>query len=224
METPVIRLWSFIIPLLGWLTPHKWLARMIPTDKKYVFVDLWIMLNFMISIAALLCATHSGSAPYLLTIFTWYGVMRVFEIVVYQAKVILFDPYNKKKYAVRSYRRTIVLVIHIYIEIIFWFGSFYALCKDNFKCPEILSTWVGALYYSMVTMSTLGYGEVTPSTDKGRMLVLVHLTIAIFLSLLILARFVSLLPRPKSLDRKEQDPPRKKLISIVIPLQRPLRR
>jgi hypothetical protein len=178
---------------------------MTPNEKKYYLVELWVMFNILASVTALLCATHSGTAPCLLSIFFWYGSMRVCEIVVYQANVIFFDPYNKKEYAIYSYRRLIILAMHNYIEIIFWFGGFYAQWKGNFNCSEILSTWIGALYYSMVTMSTLGYGEVTPSTDKGRMLVLVHLAITVFLSLLIIARFVSLLPRPKSLDREEQD-------------------
>jgi hypothetical protein len=69
-----------------------------------------------------------------------------------------------------------------------------------------LSTARGALYYSVVTMATLGYGDIFPTDDRARVFVTVHLGVAVFITLLVLARFVSYLPAPRSKEPGENGP------------------
>jgi len=140
-----------------------------------------------------------------------YGGIRVFEIIVYQAKVVLFDPYRQPRtttttdYAVRSYRRIVVLALHNYFEAVLWFAAAYCSFHHLFGDKAIvLSTPMGALYYSMVTMTTVGYGEITPASDGGRALVVAHLFVAVFMTLVILARLIGFLPVPRTLDDTEK--------------------
>jgi voltage-gated potassium channel Kch len=131
------------------------------------------------------------------------------EVVVYQIKVVLFDPYRQPRatpdYAVRGDRRLVLLALHNYFEVVVWFAGAYAALRQLFgKTSAVLSTPIGALYYSMVTMTTLGYGEITPANDSGRALVVAHLFVAVFITLIILARFLAFLPVPRTLDDTEK--------------------
>jgi len=67
-----------------------------------------------------------------------------------------------------------------------WF-SYSRLC---------LNDTTNAIYYSLVTMITVGYGDITPITKEGALLVIVQVSIGLFLTFFTLARFIGTLPRP----------------------------
>lgn len=135
--------------------------------------------------------------------------MRILEIVVYQINVLFFDPYEnkhgKQKYALRGYRRIIILTLHNYLEIIFWFSSFYlhlrALFNDQYG---VLNNLWGAIYYSVVTITTLGYGEVFPCSNFTRILVALQTVIGVCILAIIVTRIIAYLPKPMTLNNKEK--------------------
>lgn len=129
-------------------------------------------------------------------------------MVVYQARVVLFDPFRQPRltsdYAVRSYRRIVILALHNYSEVILWFASMYCYWRHWFgPGPNSLATAREAVYYSMLTMTTLGYGDIQPLIDNGRSIVTIQLMVAVFMTLIIVTRFVGYLPRPRTLDESE---------------------
>jgi len=138
-----------------------------------------------------------------------YAGIRVFEVVIYQVNVLLFDPYRAEKrgakYDLGGYRRIVICLIHNYLEILFWFALYYRNFFCSFKTKGItLNAFSGSLYFSLVTMSTLGYGDITPKNIFGIILCSVQTLVGIFMALLILGRFISLLPRPGMLDKYEK--------------------
>jgi hypothetical protein len=138
-----------------------------------------------------------------------YAGIRIFEIAIYQINVLLFDEYRaekaSQKYAVGGFRRIVLLLLHNYIEVLCWFALFYRNLSFLFDSKHILlDSLGGSLYFSLVTMSTLGYGDITPKERGGLFLVFTQISIGIFMALLILARFISLLPKPKTLDEFEK--------------------
>ena len=132
-----------------------------------------------------------------------YGVIRIVEIITYLAEVSIFAAFEED-YNVRSYKRILLLGLHNYFEVIIWFAAAYCYWQEWFKGSEKLSTLMGSIYFSVLTMTTLGYGEIYPSVDQGRALVTIQLLIGIFITLVILARFISYLLLPKTRDLKEQ--------------------
>jgi voltage-gated potassium channel Kch len=211
MDTFVVQFWGRVLATLRWLSPLEliWLAA--PQLRTHGWVDVWVLLNLAISVLTLLLATHFGPSCSVAIALVIYGAIRIFEIVVYQAKVVLFDPYRQPRlisdFAVRSYRRIVVLALHNYLETVFWFAAIYSVFRYAFgEKAQVLSSAIGALYFSMGTMVTLGYGEITPTDDYGRAVVFVHLLVAIFMTLVILARFVAFLPVPRTLDDTERPP------------------
>ena len=52
-------------------------------------------------------------------------------------------------------------------SIIFVFSGLFYFTEHNAN-PEIVSTFFDAIYYSVVTMSTVGFGDITPVSSAGR--------------------------------------------------------
>jgi hypothetical protein len=103
---------------------------------------------------------------------------------------------------VRSTRRSFLLGLLNYIEVLLWFAAVYRFLATSFgQNADFVSTVTGSIYFSILTMAT--YGDITPKTTTTQWIVAIHLAIALFLTLGVLARFISLLPRPKSLDETE---------------------
>ena len=208
MDSFVVQFWDKILASLRWLSPLELICIVFPKLRTHGWIDVWVFLNLIFSIVALFLASYTHLHILHISCVV-YAAIRVLEIVVYQAKIVLFDPYRLPRstsdYAVRSYRRIVVLALHNYLETILWFAGIYSVFRISFgERAQILSSAVGALYYSIVTMATLGYGEITPTNDWGRIIVIAHLVIAVFMSLIILARFIGFLPTPRTLDETER--------------------
>lgn len=84
-----------------------------------------------------------------------------------------------------------LIIIHIVINLIFS-GIYFGLGHKNFNGLDSSSTFLDYFYFSMTTSSTIGYGDISPSTMNSKIVVIIH-------QLLILINIVSfLLPNVKS--------------------------
>lgn len=218
METPIVIFWVFAAKCLQLVSPFELLKRVAKSrwfagpvnglranGAALEPVDLWVILNGIASVVALSCAIHLSSSSPVLVIFKWYAIVRITEMVAYQLRVNFVDPYEGSEHTVRSFRRITLLVLHNYLEFIVWFASLYVIWRNEFSSPAVLTTWIGAIYCSVGTMTTLGAGNLVPATDKARLLVTTHVGVAIFWTLLIISHFVGFLPRPRSLDEREHN-------------------
>jgi hypothetical protein len=96
-----------------------------------------------------------------------------------------------------------LLAVLNYGEVLLWFAAFYRFSAARFgDKASLVSTVDGSFYYSILTMAT--YGDINPQDTISRWLIALHLAIALFLTLVVLARFVSLLPRPRSKDTHDE--------------------
>jgi voltage-gated potassium channel Kch len=86
----------------------------------------------------------------------------------------------------------------------FWFAASYGFFANEFdsNISAIVATLTGSFYFSILTMAT--YGDIAPQTTFGRWLVTWHLLISIFLTIGVLGRLVSVLPRPRPRDKAEE--------------------
>jgi len=204
MDSFVPRLYDNTLHLFSWLSPHRWLTRAIPRLAEPGWVELWVLLNLSLSALTLFVVT-SGVLTTLADMLLVYGAIRMLEICVYLAKVVLGSPFERARphrYGATGYRRTLVLAIHNYVEVIVWFAAAYSHWRALFHTPDPnpLTTAPGALYFSVVTMTTMGYADIWPNNVPGRTLVGTHLVIAVFMAVVILGRFVSNLPTPDTKD------------------------
>lgn len=209
MKSFIVDIWSNLFSILRWMSPFQVIRTLIPSTRgSYRFVDGWVSGNLLLSIVLLLIC----SAPNLRwweAIAVGYGGIRVFEVFIYQINVLLFDEYRARKagktYALRGFRRIVILLLHNYVEIVFWFALFYRNIGWAFETGGIsLDSFFVALNFSFVTMTTFGHSAISPTETLGDILIFIQSAIGLFMALLILARFISLIPTPETLDEFEK--------------------
>jgi hypothetical protein len=209
MKSFIVELWARVFSALRWLSLFQIICTCIPSVRaSYSFVDAWVLGNLLFSILLLAISSASGVHWWELP-FVVYGTIRVVEIIIYQANVLLFDEYRAKKagksYALRSLRRTVILLLHNYTEIIFWFAIIYRNLNWAFQVSgATLNSFSESFNLSFVTMTTFGQTGVSPTGILGSILIFFQSATGLFMALVILARFISLIPEPETLDEFEQ--------------------
>ncbi|MBW2045356.1 MAG: two pore domain potassium channel family protein [Deltaproteobacteria bacterium] len=74
-----------------------------------------------------------------------------------------------------SYPRSILLLFLNYIEVVFDFSIIYI----GFDLLSEKLSWISALYFSLVTNATVGFGDIYPKTTAGRVVAIFQLLICI---------------------------------------------
>lgn len=195
------------------LSPFQWLCWAMPKIRpSYAAVELWVLGHLVLAVTFLLGLQHS----LVRVSHDWYTVMcvyagiRIFEIVVVNARVLLDIESSRrepqKPAALGGYRRLLLLVAHNYVEVALWFALVYAESSGHFSSTSCnVREPICAIYFSAITMATVGYGDIYPLDCVGRALVVAQVSFGIFLTVVILARVVANLPQLPSLDPGEQN-------------------
>lgn len=211
MSSFIVEFWSRVFTLLGKLSIFALISFMFPKAKSsYAFADAWVLGHLLLAFVSVIIVSHLPNGSVISTIIVVYGLLRVFEIAVYQVNVLLFGEYRAIKqgqsYALYGYRRIVLLLLHNYVEIILWLGCTYTVFATDYthKWEGGASTMLGAIYSSFITMTTFGDFDLMPRSNLAAIILLFHATIGLFMTLLSLARFISLIPTPKTLDPTEQ--------------------
>jgi hypothetical protein len=204
MDSFITKWFTEIFGALRWVSAFQILRSVLPERFiSYALVDAWVLCHAAVAGVAWL-STTPDSACFLTRCAIVYGAVRVFELVIYNVNVLFVDPAMSADHALRSFRRSLILGLINYGEVLLWFAAFYHFFAARFgDRASLVGTIDGSFYYSILTMAT--YGDITPQDTFSRWLVAIHLCVALFLTLVVLARFVSLLPRPKSKDSSDNE-------------------
>lgn len=205
--TFVVSCWARIFEVLRVLSVFDVVRRIPWFNGSFAFVDAWVLGNFVLSVVLSL-VSYTAGIRWWECLFMAYAALRVAEVTVYQVNVLLFDEYRAKKaskpYAVRSLRRVLVLSLHNYAEMIFWFALFYRnMGRALWQNGAAPAGYLDAIGRSLASMTGLGYTGSFPATVTSQATVLIQSVIGIFLSLMVIARFISLIPPPDSIDEFE---------------------
>lgn len=210
MSSFIVEFWSRVFSILAKLSLFALIARIRPSLVSARFVDAWVLGHLLLAIASVAAITSLPPLHPIAFALVGYGTLRVFEIAIYQINVLLFDEYRAvkagKPYELHGYRRMVLLLLHNYAEIIFWLGCTYTVLADDYvhKWDNGAHTTLGAIYSSFITMTTFGDFDLLPKSDLAAIVLLFHATVGLFMTLLSLARFISLIPAPKTRDPIEQ--------------------
>ncbi len=164
------RLFRLVFALLAFVWPALYIREIggwagYPIRK--IAIDLYVV--FKLTLPLVFLATDTDQ--------TWLGVgvtiLLLAETVSYLVGVFLFTDVYPPPY---SKRRSYFLVLVNYFEITFDFAVLYRGVGEISK----ITTAMDAVYFSTVTSTTLGYGDIAPEQQIGRFLVVVHVsTIAV---------------------------------------------
>lgn len=209
-RTIVVGFWAEIFRWLGFVSLFSVVGLFVPRVRSsYLFVDVWVMGHTALAFIVAVIATVRIQQPVtlLLQVAVSYGALRVFEIVVYQLNVMLFDEYrlakSGKTYALRGYLRIVLLVLHNYVEILLWFTTAYVLAARSGFVELGDFGFFSVFRQSLLFMVALSGDAARPIHVLGVVLVLVQSGVGVLMTIIVLSQFLSLLPAPASIDQFE---------------------
>lgn len=162
-------------PILYFLSPTLYLAHRLKESQsrqgnKAARATIIKKLNWVyfslsaFSVVILLVDFRNAIPIYLVIVWFYFLLSRCNEIFI----AFLKDAYDKagpedKSLSELSYRDRLGLSFRSYFELIFNFAIFHFLLPIDFWGKKAPSTILESVYFSGVTIATLGYGDITPS-------------------------------------------------------------
>jgi hypothetical protein len=121
------------------------------------------------------------------------------EMLTATLAISVVDTYGSHV-GIRSPLRSILLLAIGYLEIIVGFAILY-LYNNTIafsKCDNIVEQPIEALYFSLVTIATLGYGDIYPINQLGRILVILETLTGLVIVAYALSIFITSVPPLKT--------------------------
>jgi hypothetical protein len=190
---------AWFLWLCNWLTingtfRNLWLARgQKPSHVTRGVSDVWNLAAAAMAATSLFLIKDGRW-------LVWLAVYRSTAIIISQASVLVNTDWYV--YGIEQddegfdARRLLLIGLMHYAELSLWFAVVYRHCHSYFlQCGDVLSLsdpW-GALYFSVVTMTTLGYGEIRPTQFEGARIVIAQAAMGTFMALVVLGRFISII-------------------------------
>jgi len=203
-----VEFWNTVFGLLSYISLF-WLIKKFIKNKNadwwYAFVDIWVLSNFTLSIVSVFLIKLINF-NFLNKLLIIYGLLRVFEIIIYQVNVLLFDEYrariNGTIYQIRGCRRMIINLFTNFVEITFWFASTYAVYLTSISDQEMSIAHLIFSSFSIIT--TFGIAELKIKNETGLFILWFQSIAGLLMTLISIARFIGLLPKVESLDEFEK--------------------
>lgn len=114
---------------------------------------------------------------------------RLIEGFNYRLCIIFVDRYGEE-WSLRSINRSLILLLINYFEMIIGFAAVYLWAGVITSGKDVINDAGTALYFSIVTITTLGYGDYTPIGGFGRFLVSAETIMGIVFIVLVLSTFI----------------------------------
>lgn len=124
----------------------------------------------------------------------------------YRLCIIFVDSYGKN-WGLRSLNRILILLLINYCELIVGFALLYLVSGSvGFSESQLITSRLQALYFSVVTITTLGYGDIIPIYPIGRWLSLSETLMGFVLIVLVIGTFLTGFKNIRNVPReKEQE-------------------
>jgi len=186
---------SFLVPFIKCVinivckfSPYQIISRLIWSHNEVIpfcFAEGYVLIRLLIvSLCFILLDCHTGLASCLLSILC---ILMLIDILAATVKIIFIErvvreDHNGNYILVRDVSRWIILVLLNILEIVLYFGVLYFKIGDRFCMP--ITDRLTAIYQSLLTFTTLGYGEIHPDNPLAKILVifqLVYFIIFVFL-------------------------------------------
>ena len=155
----------------------KFLANKKGPQYVDLSLDFYVLLKVMFPILILVNHWQVNN-------FVIYAMVYVLLETVLYIPTLIFasDTFSKP----RSYRRSMLLLFFNYLEIVFAYAVLYT-CGNNLNEP--FQHWFDAVYFSIITSSSIGYGDYFPITTYGKFLVSTQALLFLFFVVLFLNFF-----------------------------------
>ena len=174
----------------------EYVLRIIVADKKlkYIFsfygiIDLLAILPFYLSLGVDLRS---------LRVFRIFRVFRMIKVVRYSQALKSFQAALKMARA----ELTVFLVAIVLLFAMAGLGIYYF---ENPAQPEIFSSFFSSVWWALVTLTTVGYGDMIPITTGGRIMTSFLLVLGVGMVAVPTGIISSALTRVKEEEAKEKE-------------------
>ena len=155
----------------------KYWASKKGVEYQDLALDFYVLLKVIFPIVILV--NHWQSHQWIIWILVYVFLETVFYI---PTLIFASDLFSKP----RSYKRSMLLLFFNYLEIAFAYAVFYSV--GNYMNRPFLH-WFDSIYFSIVTSSSIGYGDYHPITPIGKFLVTTQALLFLFFIVLFLNFF-----------------------------------
>ena len=155
----------------------KYWASKKGVEYQDLALDFYVLLKVVFPIMILV--NHWQSHQWIIWILVYVFLETVFYI---PTLIFASDLFSKP----RSYKRSMLLLFFNYLEIAFAYAVFYSV--GNYMNRPFLH-WFDSIYFSIVTSSSIGYGDYHPITPIGKFLVTTQALLFLFFIVLFLNFF-----------------------------------
>ena len=140
---------------------------------------------FLVTTTALLIAVifFAQYWPMLGWFIVFLGNVRILQILALNLITLVFDfsPIGDSNAAVKRARWHFVAIAFSFLDAVLVFAFMYQFFDARWAIlNEHSSGFLHYLYYTLVTMGTVGYGDITPVTEFGRLLAMYQILVALF--------------------------------------------
>jgi hypothetical protein len=192
---------------LGKRTDALQKARDLPaTSRRAIRVEKYIGTWLFLEAAAYGLLQVTADASACSRAIAWVTsiaiAIRALEIPSSAARITFFDRVDAPggENAVASRERIVVLGLLNFVELSLCFAVFYAAGASCLVASRSLD-WFDPFYFSAVTQLTIGYGDIQPISGL-RIVVIVQGLFSLLLLVILIGRFVSLLPEEIDLNEE----------------------
>lgn len=168
----IMRLFLALTQLLFPGVYIKYLAEKRGLGYQDLAMDFYILLKVTFPLLILMNGWQDCK------IIIWLMIYLLLETVLYIPTLIFASDMLSRP---RSYKRSMLLLFFNYLEIVISFGVLYS-CGNHMNKPFV--RWFDPIYFSMITSSSIGYGDFFPVTTYAK--VLVSIEALFFLSFVVL--------------------------------------
>lgn len=155
----------------------KYFAFKKGAEYEDLAVDFYVLLKVTFPLVLLVSGLHNN--PFLVALLVYV----LLETILYIPTLIFASDLFSKP---RSYKRSMLLLFLNYLEIVFAYAVLYS-CDSYLNKP--FSNWFDAVYFSIITSSSIGYGDFYPITTQGKFLVSTQALLFLFFVVLFLNFF-----------------------------------
>ena len=135
----------------------EYLLRLIAAPKKFKYIFSFYSLIDLIAILPVLTGITDVS---FIRILRWFRILRLLRFI--EGKALLGNLDREDSSIVTRILFTIFSIIFIYSGLIYQ--------VEHPVNPKDFGTFFDAVYFAVVTMTTVGFGDVTPTSDAGKLM------------------------------------------------------
>lgn len=163
---------NLTLRLLEWgftlLFTFEYYLRIYSSDRPRDYVlSFWGVIDFLSIFPSYLSLLLPGAQTF--TVFRLLRMLRVFRI--FNMRGFMKEGYALIRALRRSAMKVLIFMLFVYIMAVILGSIMYAVeCEKN---PEVFSSIPNGIYWAVVTLTTVGYGDMTPITPAGRFISIV---------------------------------------------------